>query len=364
MKNQIAYLSILAFLWLFASACSTVEENDEPGGGIGPTDPNSSDWLIPSNQVFDGGPGKDGIPSIDDPQFSNVDEIDFLLQNDLVIGVKVGSTIRAYPHPILDWHEIVNDEVSGMGLAITYCPLTGTAIGWKRDHIDGTRTTFGVAGLLYNTNLIPYDRATDSNWSQMLLKSVNGELIGEEIETYPLVEMPWSTWKTLFPDSEVLNLNTGFNRAYGNYPYGDYRTNNNLFISPVNPRDDRLPSKERGLGVIVDGAAKFYRFEHFGGGTVKVITDSFKGQELVVVGSQELNFMVAYQRRLNDGTMLEFTAVDGEGDVVMEDQEGNRWNIWGEAVSGNRQFERLQPTESYIGMWFAWGAFYPRPEIF
>jgi len=138
----------------------------------------------------------------------------------LVIGFAQGDDARAYPHFILDWHEIVNDRVGDIHIAVTYCPLTGTGIGWERE-INGSVTTFGVSGLLFNSNLIPYDRNTDSNWSQIRLDCVNGDLIGTEAETHVLVE---TTWKTMYPKTLVMSMNTGYNRSYGNYPYGNYRT--------------------------------------------------------------------------------------------------------------------------------------------
>ena len=137
----------------------------------------SSEWLIPSGEVQDGGPGKDGIPSIDQPQFNTSEAVDFPSENDLIVGMVNDGIAKAYPHPILDWHEIVNDNIGDKAVALTYCPLTGTAIAWNRT-INGETTTFGVSGKLYNSNLIPYDRATDSYWSQAKLECVNGEEIG------------------------------------------------------------------------------------------------------------------------------------------------------------------------------------------
>ena len=113
--------------------------------------------------------------------------------DDLVIAIQTGEGVKAYSHPVLDWHEIANDELpAGKNLALTYCPLTGTAIGWNND-INGEKTTFGVSGLLYNSNLMPYDRASNSTWSQMSHKCVNGALIGTEIETFHLIEMNFNT---------------------------------------------------------------------------------------------------------------------------------------------------------------------------
>ncbi|TAK40289.1 MAG: DUF3179 domain-containing protein [Saprospiraceae bacterium] len=359
-KTTIIYAATCFLL----AACNGNSDQVTPGPGPGPgPGPNDTSWLIPKDQVFDGGPGKDGIPSIDNPQFSPAGSISFLAPGDLVLGVKVGDEIRAYPHPILDWHEIVNDEVNGIPMAITYCPLTGTGIGWDRT-VGGSTTTFGVSGLLYNTNLIPYDRASGSNWSQMLLKSVNGSLKGEFVKTYPLIETTWQTWQSMFPDSKVLNTNTGYNRNYGVYPYGTYKTNHDQLLFPVDPDDERLLRKTRGLGVIVDGEAKFYRFNKFDA-QVTVQQDVIKGVELVVVGSSHQNFLTAFERKLADGTLLEFTAIVQSGNpVVMKDNEGNEWNLFGEAVSGPRTGERLAQAESFIGYWFSWGAFYPGLEIF
>jgi hypothetical protein len=329
------------------------------------TDPQSfGDWIIPADQVFDGGPGKDGIPSVDNPEFSLVSEIGYLDDDDLVIGVKVGDDIRAYPHPILDWHEIVNDEPGGKALAITYCPLTGTGIAWDRV-INGQTTTFGVSGLLYNTNLIPYDRNTDSNWSQMLLQSVNGEKSGKQIETYPLLETTWATWKKLFPNSLVMNTNTGFSRDYNQYPYGDYRTNDNFIIFPISTTDDRLPRKDRGLGIIINDQAKFYPLNAFDNEQgCRLIQDQFAGKELALVGSIADNYIMTFERILEDGTLLEFELLENTNGEIFIDQEGNQWNIFGEAISGPREGEQLKIPTSYIGYWFAWGTFYPGLDLY
>ena len=351
MKDHAFFILILSFFIL--ASCSQDESPQL-----------ADDWLIPKVEVLDGGPGKDGIPSVDAPSFSSVAEIDFLDDTDLVIGVKVGDDIRAYPHPILDWHEIVNDAPGGKPLAITYCPLTGTGIAWDR-MINGQETTFGVSGLLYNTNLIPYDRATDSNWSQMLLQSVNGENSGQSIPTYPIIETTWASWKAMFPNSLVQNTTTGFDRDYNVYPYGDYRTNDSFILFPISTDDSRLPRKDRGLGVIIQGEAKFYPVQSFTDGNTATIIkyDEWQGKQLVIIGSQSANFMMAFERNLADGTVLEFTPNSELSDIIATDQEGNEWNIFGEAVSGPRAGTQLQIPTSFMGYWFAFGTFYPELEI-
>jgi hypothetical protein len=339
-----------------------------PGTGANPGGNNNggpTGWAIPQDQVFDGGPGKDGIPALENPKLINASAVTFLDDDDLVLGYKNGNEVRAYPHPILDWHEIINDKVGDHTFAVTYCPLTGTGIGWDRI-IDGKETTFGVSGLLFNSNLLPYDRETDSNWSQMRLDCVNGELLGTKIETFNLVETTWDTWKAMYPQTKVVSTETGFSRNYSRYPYGDYKTNNSNLIFPVSPTDNRLPAKERVLGIFVDGKVKAYRFNILIGDP-GIREDVFLGKELIIAGSVQKNFVTAFERKLDDGTLLTFTSSSWDptiSEIIMTDNEGNSWNVFGEAVAGPRVGQKLVPIKGFIGYWFSWGAFYPEIEVF
>lgn len=365
----------LACLWIAVcyTACNDDPEISLPQTPISPNtpnQPNTSDWLIPVSEVFDGGPGQDGIPSIDQPQFWSAAEGDnFLDPNDLIVGISYNGTVRAYSHKILDWHEIVNDEIGDRSVAVTYCPLTGTASGWNRifqgGPMEGLKTTFGVSGLLYNTNLIPYDRLTGSNWSQMLLRSVNGSLQGEFIGVDMVVETTWNTWKQVYPDTEVLSTNTGFNRNYELYPYGDYRTNNSRLLFPVSNEDNRLPGKERVHGVINEEStvAQIFTFGRFEEG-LSMKRELWFGKDLLVVGSEPLNLIVSFYNDLEGGENLEFTVASNTSlPVILTDNEGNEWDLFGEAVSGPRRTQQLTPTRSYMGFFFAFGAFYPNVEI-
>lgn len=314
-----------------------------------------TEWSIPIGEVLDGGPGKDGIPALINPNTTLVSETDseFLEDSDLVIGFKNGDEIIAYPHTILDWHEIINDNVGDVSVAVTYCPLTGTGIGWNRI-MNETETSFGVSGLLYNTNLIPYDRATDSNWSQILNESVNGELIGEKIDLITLFETNWGTWKKLFPNSKIVNEDTGFSRSYGNSPYGNYNEDNNRFLFPVSIKDSRLPSKER-VHTIIDGdLAKTYRFTDF----VRdhIIVDVFEDQHYLIIGNDD--FIVSFLLDDEEMNSLTFTYNDNETEVLFNDSNGNEWNVFGEAVSGPRKGQFLEQSSSFMAYWFSIPAFY------
>ncbi|MDZ7807260.1 MAG: DUF3179 domain-containing (seleno)protein [Gracilimonas sp.] len=151
---------LIILLFLSVLSCNTVDSNDNPFGNNGPQI-GDSEWLIPANEIIDGGPGQDGIPSIDDPKFIHMFQADFIEDDRLVIGIKRGDEVRLYPHQILDWHEIVNENFGEESIALTYCPLTGTGIAFDRV-IDNFETEFGVSGLLFRNNLIMYDRNTGS----------------------------------------------------------------------------------------------------------------------------------------------------------------------------------------------------------
>lgn len=356
MKKNRLLLWVFTLL-LFSCSSSSTQENLNTTGTQDPNlnpDPieienNSTVWTIPVEEVLDGGPGKDGIPALVNPSMLLAQNASLLSDSDLVLGYKNGDDVRAYQHNVLDWHEIVNDNIGDVSVAITYCPLTGTGIGWNRI-LDGKETTFGVSGLLYQTNLIPFDRATQSNWSQILNKSVNGSLEGKKADLITLVETDWKTWKTMFPNTTVVSLETGFSRTYDRYPYGDYKTNNSTFFFPT-PKDDRLPLKDRVHAVIVDDLAKVYQFSDLQ--TSNVIKDTFMDKNYLIVGNA--NFMASFELDATQN-VLEFEYIyDGTSEAVVQDNQGTQYNIFGEALSGSSQ---LKPSKSFMGYWFSIPAFY------
>jgi hypothetical protein len=162
----------------------------------------------------------------------------------------------------LNWHEIVNHNINDTYFAVSFCPLTGTSVAWNRE-LEGGITTFGVSGWLYNNNLLPYDRATQSIWSQIRNDCIFGEQIGTRAELIPILETTWETWRKLYPKTWVLTENTGYGRDYTYFPYGDYRYIDNLIYYPYSNEDDRIAAKERVYIIAVDGEAKAYRFGTF-----------------------------------------------------------------------------------------------------
>ncbi|MBI3115575.1 MAG: DUF3179 domain-containing protein, partial [Candidatus Kerfeldbacteria bacterium] len=194
--------------------------------------------LIPIEDIVDGGPGKDGIPSIDAPKFVAVAAADAAGIYDpegLGISLTVGQTTRFYPFQILVWHEIVNDTVDGRPIAVTYCPLCGTGIVYDRT-IDGQAVEFGVSGKLYQSDLLMYDRKTESLWAQIEGRAVVGPLVGQRLTLIDAQNITWQEFKTKYPNGQVLSTDTGHARNYQSSPYGGYDTNEQIYF-PINTRD-------------------------------------------------------------------------------------------------------------------------------
>jgi hypothetical protein len=317
MRRTLIKYVIFSFILIGLYACDTVDNSGSPD--------TSGTWLIPRNQVIDGGPGKDGIPALNSPEMVSVNEITYLKDNDLVLIYNWGNEIRIYPHPILDWHEIINDKIGATPFAITYCPLTGSGICWDRV-LDGKESTFGVSGLLYNNNLIAYDRSTQSNWSQMRLQSVNGELKSTIIKTYPLVETSWETARKLYPNGRVVSTNTGYSRNYGRYPYGSYKISHSFFIFPVSLNDTRLNSKDRVLGVLGKSSQRAYSILDFV--DRPLINEEIDGETYIIYGDTQENLLVAFKITtiMRDRT---FSKSSLGLPYIIEDNSGRQYDIFG-----------------------------------
>ena len=317
-----------------------------------PVEPNV--WLIDPNFIIDAGPGIDGIPALINPETIMADQITYLADDDLVIGISNGTNQIAIPHRILDWHEIVNMDNFGTTMAVVYCPLTGTGIGWNTK-INNETTSFGVSGLLYKNNIVPYDRATGSNWSQLSGQCVNGELIGSTPETTVLTELTWGLWKKLYPSSRVVSTNTGHARQYQNYPYGSYKTDHERFIYPIDPLINNVPAKERVYVINSGDKAKVYQFKSFGNG--KIIKDQFEGKDYVLIGNSQ--FIVSFE--LDENTInFDFTYDFNDGEIIMTDDQNNQWDLFGQALSGPNKSQFLKTSHSgMMSYYFSVESFYP-----
>jgi hypothetical protein len=347
---------LLILLTLTAFAVTACGGGGDGGNTIKP----EAEWLVPTQWVADGGPGVDGIPAIESPTFESAATIGNIAANDLVIALRSGGQVKAYPHDIMDYHEIVNDGPANNPFTMSYCPLTGSAMAWF-GKVSAADPSFGVSGFLYNSNLLLYDRETESLWSQMLQLAVNGPRIREVPAIIQVVEMKFETLQAMYPDASVMTRATGHSRPYDQYPYGNYLNDSDLLFQ-VSRNDTRLARKQRVIGIFEGGSAKVYQLGAFGALT-QTINDQFNSQSIVVVGNSALNFAAIYSRVLADGTILSFDPIQDDLPNVMTDSEGNVWDIFGTAVSGPRVGTQLDSTRSYTALWFAWAAHFTNIEI-
>lgn len=224
-----------------------------------PSLPGDNDWLIPFSRLSQGAlPG--AIPSIDEPVYleRETDFMAYLTDETPCLVLKTGGKVYVYPHPVLEWHEVVNDKQNGLPFSVFYCPLTGSGNAWVRE-LNGQELQFEVSGLLFNSNLIALERSTGSYWSQMLYKGVFGLQAGKQAASLHVLEMPLGTARRLFKQFRLLSDQTKHSRDYGNFPSGDYYTNNDLIFYTIHFDDPRVPRKEKTLGIVVNGVAKVYR---------------------------------------------------------------------------------------------------------
>jgi hypothetical protein len=329
---------------------------------------------VPYSDILSGGPPKDGIPAIDNPLFISVSEADEYLQDlEPVIFFQVGEDARAYPLQVLTWHEIVNDVVDGKPVAITFCPLCNTAIAFDAA-FDGQELDFGTTGRLRFSNLIMYDRQTETWWQQATGEGIAGEYAGEQLTFLPASIIGWAEFKDEFPDGKVLSRETGFARDYGRNPYAGYDNINSspfLFRGPETP--GVLPAMARVLTVDLEGEAVAYPYELLQ--EQSVINDTISGSEVVVfwqpgtasaldssriAEGDDVGAGVAFSP-IVDGQVLTFSLVDGK---IIDDQTGSQWDVFGQATSGELAGTQLEPVVSVNHFWFSWAAFKPETRIY
>ncbi|MGH3864377.1 DUF3179 domain-containing protein [Actinokineospora sp.] len=302
---------------------STGTSDSAPGASLAPGDPPSLDAL--AEAVTSGGPGKDGIPPIDRPQFVAAGRVDFLNDDEPVFGLTYRGEIRAYPQLVLVWHEIVNDTVGGQQIAVTYCPLTGTVIGFTGIP-DGPALTFGTTGDLVNSNLLMYDRQTDSQWPQLLGVAIRGPHKGQRLASVPLVWTSWKAWRTTHPDTLVLSTETGSLRRYGSDPYGSYPRRSGYYVEggpffPVLATDDRFGAKDIVIGI------------RAGDATVAVHRELVRREKSVPVTVGGTRLTAEWDEALETARV---TGADNTADGAVDVLDA---------------------------MWFAWYAFHPDTEV-
>lgn len=215
-----------------------------------------SNSTIPQSEIFSGGPPRDGIPAILEPKFVRAEDAHYLKDEDVVLGIKTDDAVRAYPFRILVWHEIVNDRIGGKPVVVTYCPLCGTAMVFD-GRLEGREHTFGVSGLLYNSDALMYDHQTESLWSQLKMEAISGPMAGTRLTWLAATQTTWGAWRAEHPETQVLSVETGHRRNYSGDAYRSYMTSDSTMF-PVPTLRTELKQKDWVVGIIVDGVAKAY----------------------------------------------------------------------------------------------------------
>ncbi len=349
----IVVIAIISSTQFFSSGDENVIITQIADDGIMTT--NGQNHIIPLEKIKSGGPPKDGIPSIDTPEFTEASQEYHVSDSDTVLGLEINGDVRAYPLSILVWHEIVNDNVGGVPVAVTYCPLCFTNQVFERV-IDGQEVEFGTSGKLYNSNLVMYDRLTNSYWSQALGKAIVGELTGYELSTIPFDVIRWGDWKSLHPDSVVLTTNTGHIRAYGVDPYGNYYTETRILF-PVENTDDRMHPKEIILGFNDGDVYKAYKQQDVE--SAVIINDQINNNPIFLVSLYPENAR-AFERTV-DGKVLEFFFKD---ESIIDKETNSEWNYDGVAISGALVGTELNRIPFNPGFWFEWIAFHPDTDVY
>ncbi|HKA50635.1 MAG TPA: DUF3179 domain-containing protein [Candidatus Dormibacteraeota bacterium] len=328
---------------------------------------------VPLTEIISGGPPKDGIPSIDHPKFvAAADANAWLKPAEAVIALTVGGQSRAYPMQILIWHEIVNDTVGGTPVTVTFCPLCYTAIAFDRRAANRV-LDFGTTGDLRKSDLVMYDRQTESWWQQAIGRAIVGDLTGTQLTILPASIVSWGTFRTAHPEGSVLSRETGFNRSYGLNPYSGYDSaGTQPFLFEGKP-DGRLPPKEHVVTVSLAGEDVAYPYTLLK--QRRVVQDSVGGVPIVVfyqvgtrsamdAGSVADGFDLGASGVFTpdvDGRPLTFKA--GASDFV-DAETGSHWNLLGQAVAGPMAGRQLDPIIHGDDFWFVWAAFKPATRIY
>ncbi len=329
--------------------------------------------IVDMSEIMSGGPPKDGIPSIDQPKFDSVQQAQaWLGAREPVIRVDLNGEARAYPLQLLIYHEIINDQIGNTPISVTFCPLCNSSVVFDR-RLKGRVLDFGTTGLLRKSDMVMYDRQTESWWQQIIGKGIIGEYAGVTLTQIPSSVVSFADFAAANPDGRIVNRKTGHSRPYGNNPYRGYDDIDQVPFLFRDKLDPRLPPMERVMHVRSGEDEKLYPFSRLR--DVGVVNDRIGDTEVVlfsregllsvldagsIKNSRSIQAVTAFERDLN-GRVLDFEL---SGEKIVDRQTGSSWNLLGQAVSGELEGQSLKLAQSGIHFAFAWLAFNPEVEIY
>ncbi len=378
MMTVAAVSTLLLFVWIFGFSPNQAQNQES----CSPSHLRTANWstdfcssIVDFAEILVGNPTKDGIPSLTDPNMEPVTEAaNWLSDRSPVIAVEIEGEARAYPQAILMWHEIANVEIAGVPVAVTFCPLCNSSITFDR-RVDDEVLDFGVSGFLRNSDLVMYDRQSETWWQQLTGEGLVGSYAGVLLDIVPSQVISFSSFAERHPEGLVLSRDSGFARQYGANPYTNYDSRPGrpfLFRGEI---DERLGSPvDHVLAATVDGIAKAYPFTvlreqrvindsigvtpvvaFFQAGVASALGDS------VIDNAADLGTAGLYRSTL-DGQTLTF--VMQEDGTFADEQSGSTWNAYGEAVAGDLEGNELEWVDAFPHFWFAWAAFHPETEVY
>ncbi|MFB6209031.1 MAG: DUF3179 domain-containing protein [Candidatus Nanohaloarchaea archaeon] len=311
-------------------------------------------YIVHPDKLRQGCPGKDCIPSIDNPKYEDADEAGWMRPGDEIIGVEGETESLAFPLRILDSHEIVNTKIDGEPIVVTYCPLCRSGLVFSRK-VNGDVLEFGVSGKLRNANLVMYDRQTETYWSQIGGKAIIGPRVPQQLELRYSSITNWSSWKKAHPDTKVLSRNTGISPP-SSYESRDYLERG--YDSPgafgAKGYSNELDEMELVQGIEVGNSSKAYPadvVEERG-----VIQDRVGNEPVMIMQRPDDGSIIAFSREVG-GKTLNFSLTE----KALVDSTGTRWSFSGEELNGSRQLDVITPRGFY---WFAWSKFHPETEVY
>jgi len=353
-------VAILACLFTAARAESSSSSDDV-------------DFII-SHLVSPG--ARDQFPALTNPTPVRPHEVGYVDEDDLVLGVFINGEARAYPESLGEWHEVLNDELGGQFITVSFCPLTGSGLNYSARDEFGEQITYGVSGSLINSNLVIYDRRDDTLYPQITFTSLNGPTKGEQLEILPVVETTWDMWQRLHPETTVPLAGSGLDRfsaqarlnytekAYVTEPYAEYRVDNDdIPFPPPRGFDARLRPKEIVPIVCIGRESNAYALNSIPDGAV--INDDIDDEYYTLIYDAASRTTVSYRSEV-DGEILFFYAVEPVGGLPIEFRDfetDSRWTMRGEAVEGPLKGRQLQQLATFNTMWFAWAGFVNRPPL-
>lgn len=373
-----AITSLITFVWIVGFTPNQAQDQEN----CSPSHLRTINWLtdfcnsiVDFEEILVGNPTKDGIPALTDPNMEPLAEAAaWLSDRSPVIAVEVDGDARAYPQAILMWHEIANVEIAGIPVAVTFCPLCNSSITFDR-RVEDEVLDFGVSGFLRNSDLVMYDRQSETWWQQLTGEGLAGSYAGVLLDIVPSQVISFASFAERYPDGLVLSRDTGFTRQYGINPYSNYDSRPGrpfLFRGTI---DERLGSPvEHVLAANLDGIAKAYPFATLR--EQRVINDSIGGTpvvaffqagvasalgDAVIDNAADLGTAGLYLSTF-DGQVLTF--VMGGDETFTDEQTGSTWNAYGEAIAGELEGSELQWVDAFPHFWFAWAAFHPETEVY